>query len=140
MSVYLLDTTPLAAYLLGRTNAVNLIVPWVGQRAVFTSLIAYGEVVEYISGFPDFLRHYALLQRLMLTIRPLSLTETTLDRYAEIRRALRLPHGPGVIGDMDTLIAATALEHTLTLVTSDAHYQRVPGLSLMLVDRSHLRH
>ena len=58
-----------------------------------------------------------------------------LERYADIRRALRPPHGSGVIGDMDTPIAATALERNLTLVTSDQHFQRVPGLTVMLIDR-----
>jgi predicted nucleic acid-binding protein len=40
---------------------------------------------------------------------------------------------------MDTLIAATALERNLTLVTSDQHFQRVPGLSVILIDRQQLR-
>jgi len=33
------------------------------------------------------------------------------------------------------LIAATALERDLTVVTTDADYTRVPGLSVMLLDR-----
>ena len=36
-----------------------------------------------------------------------------------------------IIGDIDTLIAATALEHDLTPVTTDAHFQRVSALKLM---------
>jgi predicted nucleic acid-binding protein len=38
-----------------------------------------------------------------------------------------------LIGDMDTLIAATALEHRLTVVTTDAHFLRVPDLEVMMV-------
>jgi predicted nucleic acid-binding protein len=34
----------------------------------------------------------------------------------------------GLIGDVDTLIAATAIEHGLTLVTTDNHFKRVPDL------------
>jgi predicted nucleic acid-binding protein len=34
---------------------------------------------------------------------------------------------------MDTLIAATALEHHLTVVTTDAHFSRVPELNVMMV-------
>lgn len=139
MNLYLLDTTPLAAYLLGRTNATNLIAPWIRQRAVVTSILAYGEVVEYISGLPDFSRHHVTLRRLIRTVRPLMPTYDTLDRYADIRRSLRQPNGPGLIGDMDTLIAATALEHDLTVVTADQHFQRVPGLSILLLDRQQLR-
>lgn len=58
-----------------------------------------------------------------------------LERYAELRRQLRPPHGPGLIGDIDTLTAATALEHGLTLVTTDTDYQRVPDLKLTLLPR-----
>jgi predicted nucleic acid-binding protein len=61
------------------------------------------------------------------------------DRYAQIRRQLRPPHGPGLIGDIDTLIAATALERDLTVVTIDTDFQRVPGLEVMLLTRSQLR-
>jgi predicted nucleic acid-binding protein len=36
--------------------------------------------------------------------------DAALEQYADIRRKLRPPQGPGLIGDTDTLIAATALE------------------------------
>jgi predicted nucleic acid-binding protein len=50
-----------------------------------------------------------------------------------------LPHGPGLIGDIDTLIAATALVRGLTLVTTDRAFERVPRLQLMLIPRASLR-
>jgi predicted nucleic acid-binding protein len=40
-----------------------------------------------------------------------------------------------LIGDIDTLIAATALEYGLTLVTTDTDFERVPNLSLILLPR-----
>ncbi len=43
---------------------------------------------------------------------------------------MRPPHAPGLIGDIDTVIAATALHYELTLVTTDGDFTRVPGLSL----------
>ena len=46
---------------------------------------------------------------------------------------MRPPHGPGLIGDIDTLIAATALERNLTVVTKDAHFQRVTGLNVIIL-------
>jgi predicted nucleic acid-binding protein len=54
--------------------------------------------------------------------------------YADIRRAMRAPHGPGLIGDVDTLIAATALERNLTVVTLDQDFTRVPGLRVQLLE------
>ena len=55
------------------------------------------------------------------------------ERYAEVRRPLRAPAGPGLIGDIDTLIAAIALTERLTLVMMDGDFIRVPDLDLMLV-------
>lgn len=48
---------------------------------------------------------------------------------------MRPPHGAGLIGDIDTLIAATALEHGLTLVTTDRDFERIPDLRLSLLPR-----
>jgi predicted nucleic acid-binding protein len=52
---------------------------------------------------------------------------------------MRRTPGLGLIGDIDTLIAATALERGLTVVTTDADFQRVPGLQTMLIPRASLR-
>jgi predicted nucleic acid-binding protein len=62
------------------------------------------------------------LRGLLGAIYPYFLTYSILERYAEIRRTLRPPHGPGLIGDIDTLIAATALERNLTVVTMDSDF------------------
>jgi len=50
-----------------------------------------------------------------------------------LRRQSRRPHGSGTIGDIDTLIAATAIEIGLTVVTTDTDFTRVPGLNLLLL-------
>jgi predicted nucleic acid-binding protein len=62
-----------------------------------------------------------------------------MEQYADFRRMMRLPHGPGLIGDVDTLIAATAQVHHLTVVTADSDHIRVPQLQVQLVDRSWLK-
>ena len=61
------------------------------------------------------------------------LTYSILERYADLRRLLRSPYGAGLIGDIDTLIAATALERNLTIVTADKDFERVPGLQIKLI-------
>jgi tRNA(fMet)-specific endonuclease VapC len=137
VSRYLLDTTPLAAYLFGRPQAVARIGPWVVQRDAATSVLVYAEIIEHVQGRADFPRHRLALRRLLREVRPFVLTYATLERYAALRRTLR-PVG-NLIGDMDTLIAATAMERGLTLVTSDSHFQRVPGLSVLIVDRQQFR-
>lgn len=66
---------------------------------------------------------------------PYYLTLDILERYADIRLALRRGQ---LIGDVDTLIAATALERDLTIVTLDPDFQRVPNLRAMSLTRSDL--
>ena len=135
MRRYLLDTGPLAAYLHGRPVALQLIQPWIRQREVATTILAYAEVDEYIRSQPDYPRRHAPLRQLMREIHPYPLPFSVLDRYSELRRLLRPPHGPGLSGDLDTLIAATTLVRDLTLVTSDTDFQRVPGLKLNMLPR-----
>ena len=101
-----------------------------------TSLVVYAEVVEYVRGLQRSDWWYQELQQLMTQITPLALTPEIGDRYADLRRMLR-PIGQ-LIGDMDLLIAATAQENDLTLVTADSDFQRVPGLKVLIVPRNTL--
>jgi predicted nucleic acid-binding protein len=135
---YLLDSGPLAAYLAGRSGIVELISPWIRRREAATSILVYGEVLEYLKGRHDFARRKSELHRLLSTIYPSTLSLAALEHYADIRRRLRPPKGPGLISDMDTVIAATALERDLTLVTTDSDFDRVPGLWLLLLPRRDL--
>jgi len=133
MKRYLLDTSLVAAYLQNRKAAVELITPWIQDREAATSIIVYAEVTEYLKGLPDFPKRMSNLRTLLRRIYPYFLTYSTLERYAEIRRLLRPPKGRGLIGDMDTLIAATAIERSLTIVTTDSDFERVPKLKVKRV-------
>ncbi|MDQ4100024.1 MAG: type II toxin-antitoxin system VapC family toxin [Chloroflexota bacterium] len=135
MRRYLLDTTPLTAYLKGISTARSLIEPWITRHEAATSVLVYGEMTEYNLGFSDSARRQNELRLLLDEIVPYVPTYSILERYADLRRHLRPPHGPGLIGDIDTLIAATALEYDLRLVTTDTDFQRVPGLDLVLLPR-----
>lgn len=138
MRRYLLDTTILAGYLHGRPGAINLVDPWLHRREAATSILVYGEITEYLMGRQDFATRDAQLRRLLQEITPFFLSYATLRRYADIRRQLRPPYGPGLIGDIDTLIAATALERGLTVVTTDTDYTRVADVKTLLLDRQAL--
>jgi predicted nucleic acid-binding protein len=59
-----------------------------------------------------------------------------MERYADIRLQLRRGQ---LIGDVDTLVAATALQRDLTLVTTDSDSERVPELKTMVVATQQLR-
>jgi predicted nucleic acid-binding protein len=127
---YLLDTGPLAGYLLGRVSVHALVEPWIMRQEAAASILVYGEITEYNESFPDVTLRQAQLRRLLREVSPNVPTYAILERDAELRRQLRPPRGPGLIGDIDTLIAATALEWGLTLVTMDRDFQRVPDLNL----------
>jgi predicted nucleic acid-binding protein len=135
MRRYLLDTTPLAGYLNGRQAFVARIEPWITVHEAATSILVYGEVAEYLQGFPDFANRQRALRELAEDVYPYFITYAIAERYARIRRQLRAPYGPGLIGDLDTLIAATALENDLTLVTCDEDFSRVSDLRVVLLPR-----
>ena len=93
MRRYLLDTTPLAAYLQGQAPAVHLITPWLERSEAATSILVYGEVIEYLAGKPAFAQRRTQLRHLLRAVAPYFLTYSILERYASIRRMLRKPHG-----------------------------------------------
>jgi predicted nucleic acid-binding protein len=139
MRLYLLDANILAAYLLGKQGAGELAHVWVRNQEAATSILVYGEVCEYLKGLFDGSERLVALRTLLKKVYPYPLTYSSLEQYAEIRRAMRPPHGSGLIGDVDTLIAATALDYGLTLVTTDSDFTRVPRLSVMHVPRATLK-
>ncbi len=132
MKKYLLDTSVVAGYLLARTRAMQLVRPLLAQEEVATSILVYGEVAEYVKKFASFNAYKASFEALLEQIYPYPLTYAILERYADIRRTLRPLHQD--IGDIDTLIAATAIEHNLTIVTIDRDFERVPHLKTKLVN------
>src|SRR5918998_3111328 len=139
MRRYLLDTAPLAALLLARPAAVDLMSPWLNRHEVATSILAYAEVVQYIKDFSDVKRRQPQLRTLLGEVYPYFLTYPILERYTDIRGSLRKPHGKGLIGDIDALIATTALERNLPVVTIDSDFQRVPHLKVILLSPTTLR-
>jgi predicted nucleic acid-binding protein len=135
---YLLDSTLVAALLQNRPEVVALARPWMLTHEAATSILVYGEVIEYLKTRPNFPAHDRGLRALLGEVYPYFVTYPILERYADLRLALRKPHGSGLIGDVDTLIAATALERRLTVVTADRDFTRVPQLPVMLLDRATL--
>lgn len=136
MRKFLLDTNVLGSYLCARSGAVKLADGWIVGGEAATSIVVYGEITEYLKGLVGYARYSAALRRLLIRVHPYPLSYAILERYADLRRAMR---SSGLIGDIDTLIAATALEHGLTLVTTDNDFTRVPGLSHHVLPLSALK-
>lgn len=70
MRRYLLDTTPLTAYLKGVASARELIEPWLVRQEAATSILVYGEVTEYNKSFPDVTRRQQQLRLLLREVSP----------------------------------------------------------------------
>lgn len=89
--------------------------------------------MEYLLGRADIASRRPALHAMLSHVHPYFLNFTILERYAAIRWQLRPPAGSGIIGDIDTLIAATAVEYGLTVITTDHDFLRVPSLSVQLL-------
>ncbi|MGH2561447.1 MAG: hypothetical protein ACRDJH_20475 [Thermomicrobiales bacterium] len=72
MRRYLLDTTPLTAYVFGRPAAMSVIDPWLDQNEAATSILVYGEVIEYLMGRPGYPERYTQFRELLREITPIS--------------------------------------------------------------------
>ena len=106
---------------------------WLVAHEAATSVLVYGELVEYNRPSAHFVVHHRGLHDLVGKIRPFFLTYPILERYADLRLGTRRPHGLGLIGDIDTLIAATALERRVQVVTTDGDFPREPDLGVRLL-------
>lgn len=71
----------------------------------------------------------ASIQRLTAASIELDITVSIARRYGELRCALARKGRP--IPDNDTWIAATALEHGLPVLSADAHFREVDGLTVV---------
>ena len=70
-----------------------------------------------------------MLEEFLEGVKLISLSLEIMRRFAIIRGYLQQQGTP--IGEMDLLIAATALHHDLTIVTRNRrHFERVPSLKL----------
>jgi predicted nucleic acid-binding protein len=91
-------------------------------------LVVYGEFKSGILGGSRQLDNEAILARFLArpSVRLLLPTQLTADIYAAIQVQLRAQGTP--IPTNDIWIAAQALEHGLTLLTRDRHFERIPQL------------
>jgi tRNA(fMet)-specific endonuclease VapC len=129
MSQYLVDTDWLIQVLHGNADATQTIED-LAPDGLATSLITYGELYHGAYYARDPQPALEALRDLLTGIEMLPLTPAIMERFAIIRGLLTRNQRQQV-GDMDLLIAATALEHSLTLVTFNRRdYDLVPSLTL----------
>lgn len=125
---YLVDTDWVVSYLKGRPDAVKLLTS-LSAQGLSISLITYGEIYDGIYHGLDPRKHEQIFLQFLRDVDLHPLDVNIMRTFAHLRGQLRAVGQ--IMGDFDLLIAATALNHNLTLVTGNLrHFQRVPGLSI----------
>ena len=117
-------------YLAGRPAAQQLFATF-SPGGVAISIITYVEIEEGILGSRDPRQGARAFRAFLRGVDVLGINRAVARRAARIRLDLRRAGRPITHRRYDLLIAATALEHNLTLVTRNrAHYQDIPGVVL----------
>lgn len=135
MNLYLVDTDWIIDALHGQAAAVATLVD-LAPQGLAVSVISYGELYEgayyarepqvALSGLQTFLQGKDLLP----------LTGAIMEHFGLVRGGLSRQQRHQ-IGDMDLLIAVTALAHDLTLLTRNLRdFQLVPDLKLYRSDNA----
>lgn len=122
----ILDTNALLAMADGDA-ALEPVLRRAGEIAV--PAIVLGEYRYGIMHSRDRSRYQRWLAELILHSRVLAVDERTAAAYAEVRDELKRSGHP--IPANDLWIAALARQHSLPLVSRDAHFDFVPGMKRM---------
>ena len=126
MITHLLDSDRLIDYLDDRRDARSLLAPFIEARQIATSIIVLGEIHEGLLGDAQRSLKLSSLNDFLGAVPALTIDPATAQVFADIRSALR--RSGQIINDHDIWIAATALQHDLTLISRDRHFDRIPGL------------
>jgi tRNA(fMet)-specific endonuclease VapC len=125
----LLDTDVLSAVMRRRQPALAHAQAYLADHPHFTfSILTRFEILRGLKA-RSATAQLALFDRFCRASHVLLLTDAIVVRAAEVYADL---HRRGaLIGDADILIAASALEHGLTVITNNEdHFRRIPGLTV----------
>lgn len=127
---YLIDADWMIDHLAATAEATSLIAE-LAPSGIAISIITYLEVYQGIARSPTPL-HARMGFAAFLSIAPvLDLTIPVAERCARLRETLRRQGKRVNNRALDLIVAATALEHDLTLVTRNVtDYRDIPGLDL----------
>lgn len=125
---HLVDSDWLADYLKGRAPARTLLAS-LFPAGLAISIINYAEIYEGIYYGTERQRHEEGFRSFLRGVPVLSLTRPIARQYAILRGQLR--QDGQLIDQPDLFIAATAIEHDLSLMTRNRKdFGRIPGLLL----------
>jgi predicted nucleic acid-binding protein len=129
MSAYLVDTDWIIQALRGDGIATQILIN-LAPTGLAISLITYGELYQGAYYAHDPQRMLVALDAILENKEIVPLSLAIMRRFAILRGRLTRNQRQQ-IGDMDLLIAATAIQHDLTLITfNERDYRLVAGIKL----------
>jgi tRNA(fMet)-specific endonuclease VapC len=127
MKRYMLDTNTVS-HLIKNHPAVTRQVIEVPMTALCMSAVTGGELMFGLAKVPDAKRLQPAIMELLRRVDVLPWDGSVMERYGGVRADLE-KQGKA-LGALDMLIAAHALETGSVLVTNDAAFSRVVGLTV----------
>jgi tRNA(fMet)-specific endonuclease VapC len=123
---HLVDSDVSIDFLNQNPAANDRLVPLMKSGSLAISVIVLAELREGVLGSRDPETAAAKLEDFLAAVDVLTIERSTAGVFAELRQMLRRRGEP--IADHDLWIASTVLEHRLTLVSNDHHFDRIPDL------------
>ena len=129
MNKALLDTNIVSAFIRGQEEALSYARNYLQFHERFTiSTLTYYEIMRGIKAISS-RKKDKIFRSFMAECELIDFDRRIADRAAEIYTTLR--RKGMLVEDADILIAATALEHCLNMVTGNTrHFKRIDGLTL----------
>ncbi len=123
---YLVDTTWVIEYLRGNQTIIQRLQSY-SDEGLAIAIVSLAELYEgvFLSNNPA--GNETILKDFLTGVTILGIDEEVCIIFG--REMARLRQGGMAVGDMDALIAATALRHDLTLLTADRDFERVENLN-----------
>jgi tRNA(fMet)-specific endonuclease VapC len=127
---YLVDTDLVIDYLKNVPAATQILNPLLFQ-GIAVSILTYAEVWEGILGGANRKQHEVGFYLFLRSVTMLGVSRPVARRLAAVRADLRARKRPVQHRAFDLVLAATALEHGLTLATRNTKdYADIPALAL----------
>ena len=127
---YLVDSDWVIDYLAGVPDALELLDRLADER-IAISIVTYMEVYQGVERSEDPLKAEQQLSAFVASVPLLPISPAVARRCATLREALRRQGKRVNNRALDLLIAATAIEHGLTLVTRNVEdYTDIPDITI----------
>jgi tRNA(fMet)-specific endonuclease VapC len=125
---YLLDTNIISDLMRNPRGEVARKIVEIGEKKIFTSVLAIGEVIYGIEKRRSE-KHAVALKAIMPFMKPEPFESPADKHYAAIRLAIEAMGLP--VGQLDMLLGAQALASDAVFVTAnEKHFRHMPGLKI----------